>query len=174
MNIQQLRESQRRQIEALGKFTPVVVYMPLSAEDAADVVQHGSNVVQDGKRRIITPSYKYAAAMGDVVISTQVKGEHIEVPEEYSTKENVKKAYEMYPESLDPLVTMALLSDKPEAYFTGAALPNQLEKLFITGYDADGNKVPTGSEKISYPPTRYLDWYVRNIVVPRKRNRLQK
>ncbi len=174
MNIQQLRESQRRQIEALNKWTPLVVYMPLSAEDAADIVQHGLSTLNDDRHREITPSYKLAATMGDVVISMQVTGEHIEVSDEYSTKENIQKAHKTYPESQDPLTTMMLLSDKPVVYFTGSVVPKQLESLFITGYDKTGNKVPTGSERIPYLPTRYLDWYVKNIVVPDKRKRLQR
>lgn len=175
MNIQQLRESQRRQIEAFDKWTPIVVYMALSGEEAADVVQHGSSTAHDQKKRIISPSYQQAAALGDVVIPMQITGEHIDVPKELSTRENVQKAHQMYPESHDPLTSMVLLSDHPVAYFDGAIRPDQMDQeLFITGYKEDGTKVPTGSERIPYPTTRFLKWYVTNVIVPAKKKRLQR
>ncbi len=171
MNIQQLRESQRTQIESLGKWTPIMVYMPLSVEEAANVVQHGNSGKTDN---IVTTSYKIASRMGDVVIPMQVDGEHIEIPESLSTPENVRRAHELYPKSHDPLISMVLLSDKPVVYFTGNIQPDNINELFITGYDSAGNRVDPGSERIEYPSKSYLKWYVANIVVPTKRKRLQK
>jgi len=173
MNIQQLRESQQRQIEAFDKWTTIVVYMALSGEEAANAVQYGISTSTDSSKPIISPSYKQAAALGDVVIPMQVTGEHIDVPKELSTRENVQKAHRMYPDSHDPLASMVLLSDHPVTYFDGAIRPDQMDQeLFITGYKKDGTKVPTGSERITYPTMRYLKWYVKNVVVPAKKKRL--
>lgn len=174
MNIQQLRESNRKQIEAFGKFTPLVVYMALSGKEAAELVQYGASTGNDRNQYTVSPSYKQAAALGDVVIPMQIKGEHVEVPQELATRENVQKAHKMYPESKDPLATMVLLSDHPVVYFNGAMRPDQMDQeLFITGYKEDGTKVPTGSERIKYPTTRFLKWYVTNVVIPAKRKRLK-
>jgi len=174
MKIQQLRESQERQIKAMGKWTPVTVYVPLTAEEAGNVVQHGVTSIDGGEPPIVTPSYKYAASRGDVVIAIQVTGEHLEVDPSLNTPENVRKAHGMYPDSSDPLLSYAMLSANPEAYYTGSTNVNDIAELFITGYDADGNKVQTGSERISYPPTRFLRWFVSKIVIPAKRKQLQK
>jgi len=174
MNIQQLRESQQTQIKSFGKFTPLIMYVALSGEDAATAVENGISSVNDGVQHIISPSYKQAAALGDVVIPIQTTGEHIEIPEELSTRENVQKAHKMYPDSKDPLSSMVLLSDRPVAYFNGAVRPDQMnQELFITGYKEDGTKVDTGSERIKYPTMRFNRWYVSNVVIPNKRKRLQ-
>lgn len=174
MKIQQLREGQVRQIKAMGKWTPVTVYAPLTAEEAANAVQYGVTSINGGEPPVVTPSYKHAASRGDVVISLHSTGEHLEVDPSLDTPENVRAAHKMYPDSSDPLLSYVMLSDKPEVYYTGSTHVDNIEGLFITGYDADGNKVQTGSERISYPPTRFLRWFVSKIVIPAKRKLLQK
>ena len=173
MKIQQLRERQTRQIQGMGKWTPVTVYIPMSAEEAADVVQHGVDSSDDNKAKVVTPSYKHASTHGDVVIAIQTTGEHLEVDPSLDTPDNVRRAHKMFPESSDPLLSYAMMSDNPEIYYTGSTHVDNIGELFITGYDADGNKVQSGSERILYPPNRFLRWFVSKIVIPAKRKKLQ-
>jgi len=172
MNIKQLFEGKKEQIESLSKWTPIRMYMPLSAEELADAVIHGIDLTNS--KKIVTPSYKQAAQMSDTVVPLQLTGEHLEVPEEFSTPLNVQRAHKMYPRSQDPLVTMMMLSAKPTVYFTGSVTTDEMNNIFITGYDQDGKRINPGSDRIEITPTRYLKWFINKIMIPQKRDRLKK
>ena len=170
MNIQQLLEGQREQIEGLRPRSVVRMYHGTTLDEAYHLVRSGVN---RGENLVVTHDLKHALVANEAVVEFYTQGRYLAPPQELGSEYQDK-----YPDSAQPSVTASLLDSKrPYVYFIGHLNKNEIDTIFLTGYDDEGQKVSVtpGSYASHMNPKHFSDWYFKNIykarALARQRNR---
>ena len=172
MKIEQLRESQKNTLATLRKNSVLKVYIPIvGANKGVTAVSHGissnpratdEGVHQPSFPVSIDPEFSFHA--GDIVLSIITTPVHLRPPKRYKNKEDVAKAEKMFPDSHYPLLSYSLSTEHKTALLDGTIAPSNIKEIFITGFDATGNKIKRGTSVLPVSPKQLNRWYVNSYM----------
>lgn len=167
-----LREGMSDQVRMLQKNTLVRLFIPLDMQTAFTLMTRGLDSRPYGHReasgigvvRVLEVEYypDRAAKEGTVVVQVFVKGKNL-YPASTTTRE-VNIASQKYPDSFNPAVTMALLDrrDETEVFLNGQLGIDDVIKVMLIGYDAEGHRLPGHAEGVvqdEFTAEEFLQWH---------------
>ncbi len=173
MKIQDLMEGQENQIRNLHTRSTLRLYMPLSVEEAYDVLEHGLSSIgrHQGETGSIsklegfpvTHSLRHAMEKGDIVLQFNDIGGHLAVPPHLSNTEMHRLANQHYPESQMPLVSLVLLNNKePWVEYHSILSKSRMDAFHLSGYDIEGRKTPRTSINDTLTREQFETWVVNS------------